>query len=65
MSLDIFLNNVIYFHIINNLTKISYFITVFNFEFKNMFPNVILLHFILKTIIYQEFIRKDFFIVKL
>ena len=65
MSLDIFLNNVIYFHIINNITKISYFITVFNFEFKNMFPNVILLHFILKTIIYQEFIRKDFFIVKL
>ena len=65
MSLDIFLNNVIYFHIINNLTKISYFITVFNFEFKNMFPNVILLHFILKTIIYQEFIRKDFFIIKL
>ena len=55
----------VYFHIINNLTKISYFITVFNFEFKNMFPNVILLHFILKTIIYQEFIRKDFFIVKL
>ena len=65
MSLDIFLNNVTYFHIINNLTKISYFITVFNFEFKNMFPNVILLHFILKTIIYQEFIRKDFFIIKL